>query len=237
MALGKLKNHHGLFRAVVKDNKDPKNLKRLKLVIAQTTGAEVTDWAWPIFSTSKPPAIGSGVFAGFFGGDPEYPFWLGEFGTSGGGPQGVFSYGAWFDTTTQTITSGATKSITVNTTDLSSGISVKNNSRFTVDYDGTYNLQFSCQLFRDTGGGNGNTVQIWLAKNGTAVPSSNTRIDVTTNAPSQVASWNFYSKLKKNDYLELKWTANTSSMKILAASASGGIPAIPSVIVTMNQIT
>jgi hypothetical protein len=231
-------NHNGLFRAVIKDNKDPKNLRRLKLQIAQTTGVEVTDWAWPIFSTARPPAIGTGVYAGYFGGDPEYPFWLGEFGTKPGDKlQGVFPYGSWYSTVTQTITSGATKSITVSNTDLSQNISVKNNSKFTVEYDGVYNLQFSCQLYRDSGGGNGNTVQIWLAKNGTAIANTNTKVDVTTNAPSQVASWNFFTKLKKNDYLELKWSANTSSMKILAASGGGGIPAIPSVIVTMNQVS
>lgn len=232
-------NHFGLFRAVVKDNKDPKNLRRLKLQIAQTTGVEVTDWVWPVMSTARPPEIGSGVFAGYFGGDPEYPYWIGEFGsqTPDKPYQGFFPYGSWYDTTTQTITANSTKSITVNSTDLSQNITVKNNSKFTVEYDGVYNLQFSCQLFRDSGGGSGNTVQIWLAKNGTAVSYSNTRIDVTTNAPSQVAAWNFFSKLKKNDYLELKWTSNTSSMKILSASASGGIPAIPSVIVTMNQVS
>lgn len=230
-----IKRYEGIFRAVVKDNKDPKNLRRLKLSVLQTTGTEVTEWAWPVISTKRPPKVGTGVYVFYIGGDPEYPVWIGEFGKPTD-LQGMFSYGSWYSTATQTITSGATKSITISNTDLSEGIKVVGGSKFTVDYDAVYNLQFSCQLFRDSGGGNGNTVQIWLAKNGTAVANSNTKVDVTTNAPSQVAAWNFYAKLKKNDYLELKWSANTSSMKILAASASGSIPAIPSVIVTMNQI-
>lgn len=234
MAQGKVRQLHGLYRAVVKDNKDPKNLRRLKLQI-QTHGGEVTDWAWPIISTKRPPAIGTGVYAAYLGSDPEYPLWIGEFGK----PdilQGMFSYGSWYDTTTQTTTSGAVKAVTVNHTDISQGIKVVGGSKFTVDYDATYNLQFSLQLIRQSGGGSGNTVQIWLAKNGTAVPYSATKIDVTTNAPQQVAAWNFIVKLKKNDYVQLMWSANTSSMQILAASASGSIPAIPSVIVTMNQI-
>lgn len=230
-----VKRYTGIYRAIVKDIRDPKNLRRIKISVIQTTGLEVSEWAWPILSSSKPPKVGSGVYIFYIGGDPDYPVWIGEFNK----PElikGVFAYGAWYSTVTQTITSGSTKSITVNTTDVSEGIKVVGGSKFTVDYDAVYNLQFSCQMFRDSGGGNGNTAQIWLAKNGTAISNSNTRVDVTTNAPHQVAAWNFYAKLKKNDYLELKWSANTSSMKILAASASGSIPAIPSVIVTMNQI-
>ena len=229
------KQHQGVYRGIVRDIKDPDNLRRIKVSVPQITGNEISFWAWPILSTKRPPAVGTGVYVFYVGGDPEYPVWIGEFGKPDT-LQGVFSYGSWYSTATQTITSGATKSITVNTTDMANGIKVVGGSKFTVDYDATYNFQFSAQLFRDSGGGNGNTVQIWLAKNGTSVPNSATRVDVTTNAPQQVAAWNFYAKLKKNDYLELKWTANTSSMKILAASASGSVPAIPSVIVTMNQI-
>lgn len=75
--------HNGIYRAVVKDNKDPKNLKRLKLQIAQVTGNEVTDWVWPSDLngiSTKIPDIGQGVWVKYIGGDPEYPMWLGVFG-------------------------------------------------------------------------------------------------------------------------------------------------------------
>ena len=42
-----MKYLHGVYRAVVKDNRDPDNLRRLKLQV-QTTGLEITDWAWPV---------------------------------------------------------------------------------------------------------------------------------------------------------------------------------------------
>mgnify|MGYP003346815355 CR=1 FL=1 len=224
-----------IFRAIVKDIKDPDNLRRIKVSVPQITGNETSFWAWPILSTKRPPAVGTGVFIFYVGGDPEYPVWIGEFGK----PteiQGVFCHGSWYSTSTQTTTINTPKVVTVNATDISQGIKVVDGSKFTVDYDGSYNLQFSLQLIRQSGGGNGNTVNIWLSKNGTAVPNSNTRIDVTTNAPQQVASWNFFTKLKKNDYVQLVWQANTASMQILAESGTGGIPAIPSAIVTMNQI-
>lgn len=227
-------SHYGLYRAVVKDNKDPKNLRRLKLQLAQTTGAEVTDWAWPIISTKRPPAIGTGVFAGYFGGDPEYPFWIGEFGKSDK-LQGLFSYGSWFSTQDQSASANTATAMTVNNKDTEEGIKVKSSSRFTVDYDATYNLQFSAQFHHTGGGGSGNTVNVWFRKNGNNIANSNTKVTVQSNNPYVVAAWNFIAKLKKNDYLQIYWATDNANIK-LEAEAAGSYPAIPSLIVTMNQI-
>ena len=73
---------HGVYRAVVKDNRDPDNLRRLKLQV-QTTGLEITDWAWPVEMAGTNvgvPEIGQGVWVSYIGGDPEYPIWHGKFG-------------------------------------------------------------------------------------------------------------------------------------------------------------
>lgn len=77
-----IKRLHGFYRAVVIDNNDPNNLRRLKVQV-QTTGPEVTDWIWPVTPSSvqtEPPAIGQGVWVSYIGGDPEYPVWMGAFG-------------------------------------------------------------------------------------------------------------------------------------------------------------
>ncbi len=38
----------GLYRGVVVDNADPKNLGRIKMIVPQVSGESVTDWAWPV---------------------------------------------------------------------------------------------------------------------------------------------------------------------------------------------
>jgi hypothetical protein len=79
-----VKRLHGVYRAVIVDNKDPENLRRLRVQV-QTTGSEITDWVWPVSPSSiqtEPPAIGQGVWISYIGGDPEYPIWLGVFGTN-----------------------------------------------------------------------------------------------------------------------------------------------------------
>lgn len=232
-----IKRLNGVYRAVVKDIRDPKNLRRIKVSVNQPTGVEISEWVWPILSTKRPPKVGSGVFVFYIAGDPEYPVWIGEFGLPQD-IQGVFSYGSWYSTQDQTVTSTATEKImTVNNTDYSQGISVKNNSRFTVDYDATYNLQFSAQLQHRTGsgGGSGDNIWIWLKKNGSSVPNSATKIAIPSGK-YQVAAWNFFVKLKKNDYVQLAWSVETTDIAIEANTTDAPAPAVPSLIVTMNQI-
>lgn len=225
---------YGVFRAVVHDNKDPKHLRRLK-VKSTATGEQITNWIWPVISTKRPPAIGTGVYIMYVGGDPEYPVWIGEFSEQ---PQGVFAYGSWFSTSDQT--AGAINTayvMTVNNKDYEEGISAVDSSKFTVKESGTYNLQFSAQLQHRTGGGggSGDNIWIWYRKNGVNVANSSTKLYIPTGK-YQVASWNFIVKLKPDDYLQLAWYVDTTDIAIEANGASGPSPAVPSLIVTMNQI-
>jgi hypothetical protein len=231
-----IKRLQGIYRGVVIDNRDPLHLRRLKVKVQSTSfnSDSVTNWIWPVISTKRPPAIGTGVYILYVGGDPEYPVWIGEFSKE---PQGVFSYGSWYSTQDQTPTVINTAyPITVNNFDYEEGIRVVDGSKFTVDLRATYNFQFSLQLHSTGGGGSGHTVQIWLRKNGTNVPNSATRIDVPTNNPYQVAAWNFFIELERDDYVQLVWSATNLNMAIEANTATSPAPAIPSVIVTMNQI-
>lgn len=229
--------HYGLYRAVVADNRDPQNLRRLKLQV-QTTGTEITNWAWPVLSTSIPPAIGSGVYVAYLGGDPEYPLWIGEFGTTGE-RKGLFAYGSWYSTSDQTAALTSEEYImTVNNEDYAEDISLVDSQKFTVKYGGIYNLQFSAQFHHRTGGGGGTgtAVWVWLKKNGTSIPSSATRLNIPTGDYA-VAAWNFFAQLDDGDYLELAWYVNTTDIALEYETSSSPAPAVPSLIVTMNQIS
>ena len=87
-----IKRLHGIYRGIVKDNRDPDNLRRLTLQV-QTTGSSVTGWAWPLDSSSvtfETPTIGQRVWVSYVGGDPEYPVWHGTFGKHQGSSKKVF---------------------------------------------------------------------------------------------------------------------------------------------------
>lgn len=144
------------------------------------------------------------------------------------------SVGAFYDSTTQVLAGGASGSMTFNSINISDGISVVANSRLTVTQPGTYNIQFSSQFVPT---GPGADVYIWLRKNGTNVPYSNTAFHMQNSNEAYVAAWNFVETLIAGQYVELVWYPSTTvSMSAFPASPSNGNVAIPSVIATVTQI-
>jgi alpha-galactosidase len=170
------------------------------------------------------------------GGDPEFPLWIGEFGKTDLN-KGLFAHGSFYSTQIQT-KSGTTLKNTMyfNTTDTSQGVSMVSSSRITVDLSGTYNIQFSAQ-FDKTDSGNDNA-DVWLSKNGTNIPNSNTRLELDKNNMKLVAAWNWFVKAKAKDYFQINWSSADIDMRIYAEGPQSGPtrPGIPSVILTVNQI-
>lgn len=150
----------------------------------------------------------------------------------------IFYYGDFLSTITQT-NAGATaaNAMTFNTTNLSSGVSVVSNSRITVANSGIYNIQFSAQLQKTSGGDD--AIDIWLSKNGNNVSNTNTRIVLSANPAYEVAAWNFLVDAAAGDYYQLYWSSSDTTMELHAAAAGTNPtrPAIPSVILTVTQVS
>lgn len=149
------------------------------------------------------------------------------------------SYGAWSDSTDQAGSTVAGVAMTFNTQDVSDGITLNNNSEITVPNTGSYDLQFSAQL-RNTDNTQ-HEVVIWFKVNGTDVPNSATRITVPARKNSNifgyaVAAWNILLDLNSNDYAEIYWITSSATVSMEHDSSTATHPAIPSVIVTMEQV-
>lgn len=144
-------------------------------------------------------------------------------------------YGAFYDTTTQTAAATSTAyPITINATSITEGVYIGTpTSRVYVDRVGTYNFQFSAQLLK-SGGGSGN-VYIWYRINGADIANSATIVTLAGSSSAVVAAWNFVVELNAGDYFELVWSTNNTNCEIHAAAASGPVPAIPSVILTVTD--
>lgn len=148
-------------------------------------------------------------------------------------------YGAFYDTTTQTVASGAVKAMEFNSTDISGGVTIANNAlsrptRITVNTTGVYDIQFSAQLNRTTGG-NAKQIDIWLAINDNPVSWSNTSVTMQANDGKIVAAWNFFASLTAGQYAEIMWTQD-DAIEILASPAGVNFPETPSVILTVNKV-
>ena len=151
------------------------------------------------------------------------------------GPQSY--YGSFYSTQDQT-NAGATSvnKMTLNTTDLSNGVSIVSNSRITIANAGIYNIQFSAQVFKTSGGTS--KIDIWLCKNGSNVANTNTEMEVTGNSHGSVAAWNFFVNAAAGDYYELCWSSADTTMQLdyTTAQTTPTRPAIPSVILTVNKV-
>lgn len=147
---------------------------------------------------------------------------------------------SFYDTTHQTASANTATAIGCNTIDISRGISVVSGNRFTVSRKGTYNLQFSAQLLNTDSAEH--NISIWFRKNGADVANSTTDITVPARHGSYdgaaVASWNFFIDLLAGEYVQLMWSTPSTqvSLDYTAARTTPVRPAVPSVIVTMNEV-
>jgi hypothetical protein len=108
-------------------------------------------------------------------------------------------------------------------------------SRIFINQTGVYNFQFSAQL--DKTGGSASAVYIWPRINGVNLPDSATKIVIDGPNNEIVAAWNFVLVLEANDYFELAWQAADTNVVIPYVTATGNIPAIPSIILTVSWVS
>jgi hypothetical protein len=151
---------------------------------------------------------------------------------------GVTSYYGSFLHTASILLSvtSASYSASFNTTDFAYGVSISgsNQDKIKVANSGVYNIQFSAQ-FDKTNSSNA-TVYVWLRKNGTDVPISNTGLTLGGGAnDSAVAAWNFFVSASANDYYQLMFAATGNNTRVLYTIPPFG-PAVPSLILTVNRV-
>jgi hypothetical protein len=147
------------------------------------------------------------------------------------------AHASYFDTTTQTNpVADAVNLFTYNSVvsqqAVTRGVPT---SKIFVAQTGVYNFQFSAQL--DKTGGSASAVYIWPRINGVNLPDSATKIVIDGPNNEIVAAWNFVLVLEANDYFELAWESSDTNVVIPYVTASGNIPAIPSIIMTVNWVS
>lgn len=137
--------------------------------------------------------------------------------------------------------SGATgNTVTFNTIDMESGISLGSSSQITVSETGYYAIQYSLQFTNTT-----NTEQyidVWFEKNGTTIlPNTNSEFGIVKNQNAidgrLIASSTFFFYLVQNDYLIIRWFCSDTGVDLDAIPAGAYTPASPSAIVNIHLIS
>ena len=146
-------------------------------------------------------------------------------------------HASYYDTTTQTNPVANTVNLMTYNSLVSQYQIVRGvpTSKVFVNQTGIYNFQFSAQL--DKTGGSASDVYIWPRVNGVNVPNSATKIVIDGPNSEIVPAWNFVLLMGAGDYFELAWQSPDTNVVVAAAAASGNIPAIPSVILTVTWVS
>lgn len=156
------------------------------------------------------------------------------------GLNGVGWSGSFYDTTDQTGLANTVLTMDINTSDSwNNGVSIVNSNEITLANPGVYNLMFSAQLVKNSGN-SATHAHIWLSQNGVDVPYSASQVGLPSNSVYIVAAWNFFFETTTpNEHVQLKWEINSNvdnGLFIKSSTPSGSIPAIPGLIVTVNQV-
>lgn len=135
-----------------------------------------------------------------------------------------------------------TYSVSPSQTVASTTISGISKSKIKVDQPGLYNVQFSVQ-FSNTDTSNEHDVDIWFKRNDVIIPKSNSQFTVPKKHSGVeghlIAALNFFIDLAADDYFEIVWHTNDSSVYIAAIpeQTSPIRPATPSIIVTVSFVS
>lgn len=146
-------------------------------------------------------------------------------------------YASFSDTTSQSAAVINTAyAITFNTTDLAEGIRRGTpTSRIIVNDAGVYNFQFSIQATSTSV--IGHYMYIWARVNGVDVPNSATRVEFRGAGNDKVLAWNFVLQMAAESYFELMWSVDDTRLSITSLATIPPAPAIPSVILTVCEVT
>ena len=149
------------------------------------------------------------------------------------------SYGSFYSTQTQTNVASTIRSMSLNTTDISNGVSVSGstnpyNTYIKTENAGVYDIQFSAQVDKTDSGTD--EIWIWIRKNGSDISDSATSLQLVGNGAHYVAAWNFFVNASANDYFQLMWYSPDANVRLHAETATASFPGIPSLIVTANRV-
>jgi hypothetical protein len=143
--------------------------------------------------------------------------------------------GSYSSSATQNIAvAGTPQAVTLNTTEYQFNTSLVAGSRLYAGATGVWKLTYSLQA-NNTGGGT-ETMTIFIKKNGATVARSGSQISIPNNSPS-LPFCEYVLSMNAGDYVEIFFNGTATTVQALAVGATATLPAIPSIIANLVQIS
>ena len=142
--------------------------------------------------------------------------------------------GAWSSSATQTIAVGGTpQAITMNTTEYQFNSLLVATTRMYANATGLWKFTYSAQLNSTSGN---QTMTLFLKKNGTTIARTGTQCLVKPAEPI-LSFAEYVVSMNAGDYLEIFMDGQTTGAQIIAAAATVALPASPSIICNLIQVS
>ena len=145
-------------------------------------------------------------------------------------------YGAYYDTTDQTLAAANTAyGVKLNTIQDEYGVKRgTDTTRIYVAETGIYNVQFSAQL--NASGGANLHAYFWIRQNGIDIPNSAGKVIVGSNSET-IAAWIYVLPLRDGDYIQFMWSGASTQVYLDYVAPAAPVPAVPSMIVTICWVS
>lgn len=157
--------------------------------------------------------------------------------TDDGGKVLYMPRGLFYSTTAQTAALVNTGyPVEFENTYIGNGVSIEgvDKTRITVSADGVYNFQVTL-LTQHTNSSDA-TVWTWINKNGTDVIYGGQKTTVKGNADRSLY-WNFSIDLTANQYIEMYWATDDTTLSLHTEAPTAPHPGLPSTIVAVSFVS
>jgi len=146
-------------------------------------------------------------------------------------------YGSFSDSTNQPVSGANIATVwKYNTTEISNGISVVDNTKITVQNTGVYEIGYSAQIEKTQG--TEADVTIWAKINGQDVERSSSTLGLVANSVYQLPFVSYILELNAGDYVEFYFSSDSQYVQLTALSGltTPTRPDSPSVIIVAKQV-
>jgi hypothetical protein len=146
-------------------------------------------------------------------------------------------YGSFSDSTNQPVSGANIATVwKYNTTEISNGISVVDNTKITVQNTGVYEIGYSAQIEKTQG--TEADVTIWAKINGQDVERSSSTLGLVANSVYQLPFVSYIFDLNAGDYVEFYFSSDSQYAQLTALSGltTPTRPDSPSVIIVAKQV-
>lgn len=148
---------------------------------------------------------------------------------------------AYYNTDTQIVSGASTPSVVLlNTIDSETNVSLVDNSKITIELDGTYQLAASYQLGKATLIASPATIAFWIRVDGVDVPDSAGEIVLVNNSDKTLPYISYNLDLVAGQYIELVFASEDDTAQLFSLPVSTSPynrPAIPSTAVSIIQLS